>query len=48
VCVATERVGSWASVLTARTGSESVLLDLDDATARGLSWQLGNGSPRKR
>jgi len=49
VCVATERVGSWASVLTARTGSESVLLGLDDAHTRALSWQVGGGgSSRKR
>ncbi len=48
VCVATERALAWDPVLTARTGTESLLLDLDDAPTRTLRWQVGSGGPRRR
>ncbi len=48
VCVASERTVSWEPVLTARTGTESLLLDLDDAPTRALRWQVGSGAGRRR
>jgi PAS domain S-box-containing protein len=48
VCVAGERATAWEPVFTARTGTESLLLDLDDAPTRALRWQVGSGGSRRR
>ena len=48
VCTARERALAWEPIMTARTGTDSLLLDLDDAPTRSLRWQVGGGNGRRR
>jgi PAS domain S-box-containing protein len=48
VCVAAERAPAWEPVLTARSGGDRLLLELDDAPTRALRWQVGGGWARRR
>jgi PAS domain S-box-containing protein len=44
VCVAEDRSFAWSPVGSAPSGSDRLLLDLDDAETRSLRWQVGGGS----
>jgi PAS domain S-box-containing protein len=44
VCVAEDRSFSWSPVTPSASGSDRLLLDLDDAETRSLRWQVGGGS----
>lgn len=48
VYLATERSLGWEPVMAARTGSDRLLLELDDAPTRALRWQVGGGWSRRR
>jgi PAS domain S-box-containing protein len=48
VCVAAERTPAWEPVLAARSGTDRLLLELDDAPTRALRWQVGGGWARRR
>jgi PAS domain S-box-containing protein len=48
VYVATQRAAAWEPVLAARSSSERLLLELDDAPTRALRWQVGGGWARRR
>ena len=45
---ASQRTAAWEPVLAARSSSERLLLELDDAPTRALRWQVGGGWARRR